>query len=157
MARKNEGKRFEEDFRDSLNDLNYFYLRLKDSGGWAKSDDLRFTPSNCCDFVLSYQAIGNTFIELAELKSVKEKRLPFTNINYKHLEEMIDKTSNWYFTNAFFYVNFRAEEKTFKANAEDVKVYIDTADRKSFKLEWFEEFGMPLEHKKKRVRYRYFF
>jgi len=40
----NAGKQFEKDFKASVLD-DQFFLRLNDAGGWSKSADLRFTPS----------------------------------------------------------------------------------------------------------------
>jgi len=67
----NAGKQFEKDFKASVLD-DQFYLRLKDAGGWSKSADLRFTPSQLCDCLLFTRGT----LYLLELKSHTGRSIP---------------------------------------------------------------------------------
>ena len=67
----NAGKQFEKDFKASVLD-DQFYLRLNDAGGWSKSVDLRFTPSQLCDCLLFTRGT----LYLLELKSHTGKSIP---------------------------------------------------------------------------------
>ena len=67
----NAGKQFEKDFKASVLD-DQFYLRLNDAGGWSKSVDLRFTPSQLCDCLL----FTGERLYLLELKSHQERVFP---------------------------------------------------------------------------------
>ena len=67
----NAGKQFEKDFKASVLD-DQFYLRLNDAGGWSKSSDLRFTPSQLCDCLLFTRGT----LYLLELKSHTGKSIP---------------------------------------------------------------------------------
>ena len=46
----NEGKKFEEDFKKSMDKYNIWNYRLRDSSGsWSNNKGSRFTPKNICD------------------------------------------------------------------------------------------------------------
>ena len=74
----NEGKKFEEDFKKSMDKYNIWNYRLKDSSGsWSNSNGSRFTPKNICDYI----AYNNGGLYLLELKSHKGSSLPFAAIS----------------------------------------------------------------------------
>ena len=64
----NEGKKFEEDFKKSMDKYNIWNYRLRDSSGsWSNNKGSRFTPKNICDYI----AYNNGKLYLLELKSHK--------------------------------------------------------------------------------------
>lgn len=98
---KSEGKKFEEDFRNSVPE-DRLCLRLQDAGGWSNAENTRFTISNICDFIL----FDGKTVYLVELKSVKDHRLPVKNINYRHLEKLV-KLGEKKNVKSVFFINYR--------------------------------------------------
>jgi len=69
-SKTSHGKVFEKEFLNSFPD-NLFIQRVKD-------DTLKFkNVQNCCDFI----AYNSPYLFLFELKSTKQKSLPFSNIS----------------------------------------------------------------------------
>jgi recombination protein U len=163
---KNPGKKFEEDFVKSIPD-RCDVTRLKDAGGWSKSADLRFTIKNPCDFIVfsgKPDRIANQMYKL-ELKSLKGKSLPYSNIKGK-TDKLTVKEASLKFVNALeksqnkgvgamFIVNFRDVNKTFAVTADIVRRHIEDAKRSSIPIAWFEEHGVLIKQELVRVRYKY--
>lgn len=143
---KNSGKRFEEDFQNSVPE-SWFCYRLRDAGGWSKSSDLRFTPSNICDFIV----FDGRRLFLLELKTVQGKSIPFTML--KQLDDLIKYNSD--IVNAGFVLNFRKAETTVYIDVEILNQYVNNADRKSVPVDWAVENGVIIPQELKRTRYRY--
>jgi recombination protein U len=70
------GKRFEQDFMNSV-PTGFYYYRLRDAAGWRVGTDTRFSVSN--DYDLFMFALGWLFA--MELKTVKGKSIPFSALN----------------------------------------------------------------------------
>ena len=149
---KNEGKKFEEDFAKSAPEWLDF-TRLIDAGGWSKSDDLRFTPSNLCDFIVFSDKTHKLY--KMELKSVAGISLPFGNINEKKLEKLCESGSVSPLIVPCFVINYRKPEATFLVKAARIKTFMETSPRKSIPLEWAQTAGENILQRKIRVRYRY--
>lgn len=149
MAKKNEGKRFEEDFIKSL-PVNVFRLRLKDAGGWSNADNTRFTPSNPCDFII--QDVRSK-LHMTELKSHKGKSIPYSAM--KQLDELFEYFGKYEMIECTFILNFRDLAETYKIDVLDLKTIQVTHERKSFSIEHIREYGTLIEQKLKRVRYSY--
>ena len=166
MAQK-PGKKFEEDFINSV-DKEFFVYRLKDAGGWSKSEETRFTISNMCD----YSIMANDSLLPLELKSVNGTSMPFKNIlgqnekkGWKKVYEMVSSGTHAHANVYPFYVfNFRGVEKTYAVRASKVCRYMsEEIDKKSkqekyrssFSLEWLNENGTLIEQRKKVTRYTY--
>lgn len=148
---KNEGKKFEEDFIKSLPE-NVFKIRLKDAGGWAKSNETRFTISNPCDFIILDEKYKSLY--MLELKSLKKKSIPYNNM--KQIDELTKIQNKYPFIKCMFIINFRDLEKTFLIDVGNLN-FIKTLhpNRKSFSYESIEKFGILIPQVKKRVRYKY--
>ena len=153
---KNEGKRFEEDFKNSVPD-DMFYYRFRDGTSSWDGGNARFQAKNICDCMIMTDTLF-----LLELKSTKSKSLPFTMIRDNNLDDMIqaqDKESSNILS--YLIVNFRELEQTYYVPCWMVKDFMNESDRKSIPIKWFKEMMnntpyvgvMPQE--KKRVRYRY--
>lgn len=164
---KNPGKKFEEDFVKSIPD-RCDVTRLKDAGGWAKSEELRFTIKNPCDFVVfSGHRLEHEFTDMYkfELKSLNGKSLPYANIKPKTEKLTARETSLIFISKlveseakgvrAGLVVNFRDTNETFWVTALDVERFVDNADRASIPIDWFREHGHLIKQELIRVRYRY--
>lgn len=147
----NEGKKFEQDFQKSIkNDEETFIYRFRDSSGaWGNGDKTRFTPSNIADFLL----VKRDKVLFLELKSVKDKRLPLTNIRISQLNGLSE--INHKNIKAYFVVNFRSESKTYAITPKQILGFLENEERKSIPLAWFEENGILINQTKKKVRWKY--
>ena len=149
---KNEGKRFEEDFKNSIPD-EYFYYRFRDGTASWDGGSARFQMKNICDCMVMNQ----NYLMLFELKSTKQKSLPFSMVDKKNLDALVDASMHLHSNvEPLFIVNFRTIEKTYQIDAKRVQWYMNHAERKSIPLEYFEAHGTVIKQVKKRVRYRYF-
>ena len=152
---KNEGKNFENCFNKSI-PKGYFCYRLRDAGGWSNAENTRFTPSNMCDFIM--YAKGKIY--LLELKSVKGKSLPYSNIG-KMEDRNIKKTNvlaqegekNGVISG--YLINFREVNKTYFISALQLRHKIQLEEKKSINLQECEEIGVLIEQTLKRVNYVY--
>ncbi|WP_105176875.1 Holliday junction resolvase RecU [Clostridium cagae] len=151
MVKKNPGKLFEEDFKKSVPEDCWIY-RFKDGTanfGGTKNENVRFQAHNICDF----QIMTNDYLVLLELKSHAGASIPFNCIRSNQIEEMSNIQHPK--IKAYFIFNFRDYEKTYAIKAKELKLYIDTADRRSILLGWCKANGIEIIGNKKKVRYRY--
>ena len=147
---KNVGKVFEEEIKSSVPE-RHFYYRLRDNAtAWSGgTSNTRFTTNNICDaFVMT-----DNYLFLLELKNTMQASLSINNIKPNQLQGLSSVEHSK--IKPYFIVCFRAKERAFAVNAKDLKEYIDTTDRKSVPLNWFEEYGVEIPMTKKRVRYSY--
>ena len=144
----NEGKKFEEDFKKSMDKYNIWNYRLRDSSGsWSNSNGSRFTPKNICDYI----AYKNGALYLLELKSHKGSSLPYTAISDYQLKGL--SNIDYPGIKAYFIINMREKEKTYAIEAQKIKKYIETSNRKSITIEFMESNGIEIKGIKKRSRY----
>lgn len=147
---QNEGKRFEEDIKNSTPE-ECFYYRFKDGTGnfaGGKNENVRFQAQNMCDCM-----IMDKYLFLLELKSHKGVSIPISCIRKNQIEEM-SKIEHGNIR-AYFIFNFREKEKTYAVEARTVKEYIETTDKKSIPILWCKENGITITGEKKKVRFRY--
>jgi len=140
----NAGKQFEKDFKASILD-DQFFLRLHDAGGWSKSTDLRFTPSQLCDCLLFTHGI----LYLLELKSHTGKSIPASCLKQTDNLAKIDTVG----TLPAFVCNFRDYSETYLIGAYYVQQELTV--RKSLSLETCRELGILIPQRKLRVHWRY--
>ena len=145
----NEGKKFEQDFINSVPET-WFKYRLNDSGGsWQGGDKARFTPSNICDFI-----VYNSKLWLLELKSHKGKSIPLSCIRPKQIEGL--KSACLKGIDAGYVINFRDIEETYFISAIGVNNYMKQfPEKKSISISWIKGYGILIPHIKKRTRYSY--
>lgn len=147
----NEGKKFEQDIQKSVknDDETYIYRFRDSSGAWGNGDKTRFTPSNIADFLL----VKSDKVLFLELKSIKEKRLPLSNIRISQLNGLSEiRHRN---IKAYFIVNFRSEEKTYAITPKQILDFLEDQERKSIPLNWFEENAILIKQVKKKIRWKY--
>jgi penicillin-binding protein-related factor A (putative recombinase) len=138
------GKIFEKEFFNSVPE-NVYVQRLKD-------DTLNFkNVKNCCDFI----CYSNPQLFLFELKSTKQKSLPFSNISQYQIDTLF-QYSKQPGIRAGFVINFRTHNyQTFFVPAEKVHYYYYHANRNSFPFEWVQHNGIILPATLIRTRYRF--
>lgn len=165
---QNPGKRFEEDFKQSIPD-RCDVTRLYDAGGWSGGspgghidNKIRFTPKNPCDLIVfarGPQMHRYGILYKLELKSLKGKSLPLGNIKtsdekrLKFVGKLVASEDKG--VQAGFVVNFRDTNETFFVLASKVMVFLDAMERASIPIAWFRENGRLIEQELKRVRYSY--
>ena len=149
---KNEGKKFEEDFKKSIPE-KYFVYRFKDGTAnfnGTKNENVRFQAHNICDF----EVFAEDKLFLFELKSYKGASIPLSGIRKTQLEEML-KASNYKNIEPYFMFNFRPLQKIYAVRVQNVQDFIKKAERKSIPVKWCIENGIEIEGVKKKVRFRY--
>lgn len=140
--KKNEGKLFEADFKQSLLKIGWVAIRLKDD---AKNFYGR--NRNICDFI-SY---SYPHLYLLELKSYNTNAIPLEKITQKDdLMKYIDVQG----VRAGVVLNFRKFTRTFYLPVEKLDLIID---RKSITVAFCEEHGVEIPMTLKRTRYHYHF
>jgi len=139
-----EGKKFEQDFQNSIPE-NIFSYRLRDAGGWSNASNTRFTPSNICDTIINHN--GHLF--LCELKSVATDSMPLGNLGkpvevtnkktgekklvYKKLDALITASSKSHTTGVYI-INFRKNQITYIVTARLFKEIILRTGKQSISL-----------------------
>lgn len=143
---KNNGKRFEENFKKSVpNDV--FFYRFRDSGtSFGSNDKVRFTPSNIADCEL----FDGNRLYLLELKSIKGKSIPFGNIRENQIKELA-RASKYKNIISGIVIEFSTIDRAFFINIDYIVEFLLNADRKSIPLNYCEEKGTEIEITKKRV------
>ena len=142
----NLGKRFENNFRDSVPDDVFFY-RFRDSAlnfTGVNSMNMRFTPSNIADNLLFY----NGSLYLNELKHHFGKSLPFSCISSSKTKESqikdlinASKYPNVY-CNLIIYLS--DVNKCFALDINTYYSYYSTTDKKSIPLSFLEDNAIEL-------------
>lgn len=147
----NQGKLFEQDFKNSI-PVNVFFYRLRDGTGnftGSKNENVRFQASNMCDYILF-----NGKLYLLELKSHTGKSLPFTAIRENQLKEL-SKAEAYPDIIPGLIINFRDIEKTYFVHIRDIDYYMTHSERKSIPVLFCQEYGVEIVGVKKKTRYRY--
>jgi recombination protein U len=146
----NQGKQFEKDFIESVPD-NVYHYRFKDgTAAWGEGENTRFQAQNICDFLLF-----DGRLLLLELKSHQGKSIPFSCIRENQLTEL-SKACEYPGTIPGLIFNFRDIEKTYFVHIRHAYYYYYHAERKSFPLEWVQQFGVEIKGELKKVHYRYY-
>lgn len=158
---KNEGKKFEEDFKNSMPEDVYFY-RLRDSasafGQNNSNSKVRFTPKNDYD-CLMYKF---PYFFPVELKSTKQSSIGLErekgdkkSIKLSQIEGL-EKSSKFKGVQAGFLLNFRELEETYWLDIKDFLRFYNTEIKKSINRNDVINYnGILCKGMKKRVRYRY--
>lgn len=141
----NEGKSFEKDFFSKI-DKDWTLVRLRDAGGWEKTEGKRFTIDNICDFVF----FNGVKLFLLELKSYKTPSIP-----QKALKQLPDLMKYKGKLNTFplFVFNFRSVNETYLMELQPIIECLE--ERKSIPLSLCREKGVLIPQKLKRVHYSY--
>lgn len=146
---KNTGKRFEENFRNSVGGEIFFYRFRDGTSSWGGNNATRFQQTNMCDC----EMFDGNRLFLLELKSVTGKSLPFTNIKDHQLNELVE-AHHYKNIVAGFIIEFSSIDRCFYISAKDMAYYMNNSGRKSIPLAYLESKGLEIEVKKLRVNIR---
>lgn len=140
------GKRFENNFKKSV-PSNIFFYRFKDgTASWDKGSLTRFQQKNICDCML----FDGSRLYLFELKSIKGKSIPFSNIRENQLKEL-SKAQKFKNIIAGIVIEFNELDRAFFIDIKNVIEFMNTSDRKSIPLDYLEIEGIEIEVTKKKV------
>ena len=149
---KNNGKKFEENFKKSVPDSFFFYRFRDGTASWnmGNNENVRFQQSNIADCMIFN---GHT-LYICELKNHKGKSIPLSCIRNNQKKMMLE-ASKYSGIACYLIVFFEDIERCFALNILDFEVFIHNSDRKSIPLSYFEKFGheIPVIHLKTNYRY----
>lgn len=148
---KNAGKRFEEDFKNSVPE-EYFIYRLRDGTAnfsGDKNENVRFQATNIADFIV----MTNDKLLFLELKSYDSTCIPIKGIRENQLNGLCNINNPKVM--GYFIFNFRKNERTYAVQAKKVKEFIENAERKSIPIIFAKDNGLEIPSEKKRTRFSY--
>ena len=154
----NPGKKFEEDFSNSVNREEIFLHRLKDGSTSTGADEkmIRLKNKNLCDFIL----FKDGQLVLVELKSFLGKSMSFSNI-----KSTVDEQQTFLYNlrleakknnvKAYMILNFRELNETYAIDINNFDEFYKFTGKKSIDITEARQLGKQLWQKKSRTRYRY--
>lgn len=151
---KNEGKRFEEDFKSSINDNENWVYRLRDNAAsFSGGTKTRFSSTNICDFLIFNNKYRTLY--LVELKSTKGSSIPYTMIKDNQIKGLSEAGKHKVIPCFFF--NYREKNNaTYFMIIDDFLDMKCALDKKSFNPQDLEKYGaITVSRNIKRTRYRY--
>ncbi|MFC8686078.1 hypothetical protein [Brevibacillus porteri] len=178
MANTKDGKKFEENWRDSYKSSEHFYMRLRDGAKWLKGGGSSFTPSNPCDSIQHTMP----FLWLLELKSTKAASVSFnpyiegetspeekpknkkTNVMIKANQvKELRQAVKYQGVIAGFVVNYREhklktkvyENETYFIHINDFWDFAVRTGKSSIGRKDSREIGVKIDHVKLKTNYRY--
>ena len=157
----NIGKRFENNFRDSVSD-DILYYRLKDSAqSFGNSNHLRFSSKNPFDcllykspslFALELKSVGTSSISFERSKDEK-------GIIHYHQIQGLNEWGKHEGVIAGLILNFRhkdGNENCYFVHIQDFVNMVQTLDKKSFNEKDLCNYNpLIIKSEKKKVNYRY--
>lgn len=146
---KNTGKRFEDNFRESVGGEIFFYRFRDGTSSWGGNGATRFQQTNICDCEL----FDGERLFLLELKSVIGKSLPFMNIKEHQLNELLEAGCHKNIV-AGFIIEFSSVDRCFYISAKKLDWYMKNSGRKSIPLSYLESKGLEIGVQKLRVNIR---
>lgn len=163
----NDGKQFEQDFRNSIPKDVYCYRLADHAEGFLPKERgrLKFTVQNPCDFFL-YNPENKTMFAL-ELKTTKHTSITFWREDFeiedKDRKYMVrknqilglEKISKYNIISGFL-INFRTTKHTYFWDIEDYLEFTNNTKKKSFnEADVVLNGGFKIEQKLLRKNYRY--
>ena len=153
----NAGKKFEEDFKNSVNTDEIFLQRLKDgTTGTVNGQMIRFKNKNLCDFLLFKDGL----LVLVELKSFLGKSMPFSNI-----KDTVDEQQTFLYNlrleakknnvKAYMILNFRDLSETYAIDIHNFDEFYKMTNKKSINIDEVRQIGKQLFQHKKIKSFRY--
>ena len=154
----NPGKKFEEDFKNSIDKDSIFLHRLKDGSTTTASngEKIRLKNKNLCDFIL----YKDGQLVLVELKSFLGKSMPFTNIKNTVDEQMtflynLRQEAKKPGLKAYMVLNFRDLNETYAVNIDNFDEFYKFTKKKSIDISEVRQLGKQLWQQKNRTRFKY--
>jgi recombination protein U len=148
----NSGKRFEQNFRDSV-PVGIFFYRFRDgtsSWGGGENSATRFQAKNICDCMM----YDGNYLYLLELKSHKGASLPLSAIRESQIKNLMeaDKHMN---VEAGLIVNFADAEEVYYMPIEQAYKWFFNGIRKSIPIKEFRDNCIQIKGCKKKTNYVY--
>lgn len=151
----NEGKRFEQNWKSSVEELdNLWIYRLKDNAAsFSGGSNTRFASHNMCDFIM-FDDSSRTLYAI-ELKSTKSASVTLSMVRDNQIEELT-KASKHNLV-AGFLINFRNNSNdTYFIEMCDFNKMISEINKKSFnKKDLISYNAIYVESACKKVNYKY--
>lgn len=178
MANTKDGKKFEQNWRDSYKASEHFYMRLRDGAKWLQGQGSSFQSENPCDSIQHTMP----FLWLLELKSTKEASVSFnpyiegesspdekpknkkTNVMIKANQvRELREAVKFQGVIAGFVVNFRERKlktktysnETFFIHINDFWDFAVKTGKSGLNRDDCSEIGIRIEHIKLKINYRY--
>ena len=160
---KNEGKKFEEDFKKSVPNDHCWLYRLRDNAAsFSGGTNVRFASSNICDYIL-FDDTTSTLL-LLELKSTKGKSLTYWRKDFDGKSFMIKKNqilglteANKHNLIAGLVINFREyDNRTFFIDIDEFNKLTKDLNKKSINIDDIEKCKhIEISNVQKKIRYLY--
>lgn len=154
ISAQKEGKRFEQDFANSVNKDECWLYRLRDNAAsFGRGTNTRFASSNICDYVMYHNKTRTLY--LLELKSTKSSSIPYSMIRDNQIKELTESSKHMLV--AGFIFNYREKlNATYFMMIDDFNEMTSEINKKSFNLSDLEKYGaIKINSTKKRTRYIY--
>lgn len=146
----NSGKRFEQNFKNSV-PSDVFYYRLRDgSSSWDKSNKTRFQQTNICDCIL----FNGNYLFTLELKSTKAKSLSYTNIKKHQIDDLL-WCNNYANIISGFVIEFDSLNECYFIEINDFKEFYYASNRKSLPIDFCREKGLKIDIKNMKVNRKF--
>ena len=150
---KNEGKLFEQDFKNSIPSTCWIYRLRDNASSFANGTNTRFTSSNICDYFLLDDNSKTLF--LIECKSSKSTSIPLTMVRDNQIHGLLEASKHALI--AGLLINFRnTYNDTFFITINNFMRMIKNLNKKSFNIKDLIEYdALKIHSTKKRTRYTY--
>ena len=156
---QNEGKKFEEDWKRSFDNINAYFFRIKDSAASFSGGNTSFTRNNPYDCFVLYEG----YFFPMELKSTHGTSFSFEKEGSGNGHKMIKRTqieglynvSQYMNVCAGFIFNFREKNTYFMDIKKFIEFYNNTSKFSINEGDIIEYKGILVDSKKLKVRYRY--
>lgn len=149
---KNNGKRFEENFKKSIPSSFYYYRFRDGTANWSGGNNVnvRFQQNNIADCMI----FNGHKLYICELKNHKGKSIPLSCIR-DNQKEMMSNAMNYENIESLLIVFFEDIERCFALSILYLQNFIEFSNRKSIPVKFFEEYGYEIPVEKLKTNYRY--
>ncbi len=150
MTGINSGKRFEQNWKNSI-PKDIFYYRFRDgSSSWGGNDKVRFQQTNICDCLM----FDGDYLYLLELKSTKGKSLPFNNIKKHQIDDLL-WASEYANTICGLVIEFSDLTGCYFIEIGRFKAFYDSTNRKSIPIDYLRKNGIKIGIEKKKINSKF--
>lgn len=150
MTGINSGKRFEQNWKNSI-PKDIFYYRFRDgSSSWGGNDKVRFQQTNICDCLM----FDGDYLYLLELKSTKGKSLPFNNIKKHQIDDLL-WASEYANTICGLVVEFSDLTGCYFIEIGRFKAFYYSTNRKSIPIDYLRKNGIKIGTEKKKINSKF--
>ena len=151
----NEGKRFEQNWKSSVEELDDLWIyRLKDNAAsFSDGSNTRFASHNMCDYIMFDDYTRTLYC--TELKSTKGTSVSLSMIRENQIKELTEASKHMLV--AGFLVNFRNENNdTYFIEINDFNKMISEINKKSFNIKDLQKYNaIYVESECKKVNHKY--